>query len=417
MHRSVVFGCLLVVLASFLVGVEGKVNKGKLKGNDWIYVDKFAYGYDVGQTTGAFAYNVSYTSNIPDLQWCFYDDQGGNWSKVFHGGLSCEEKVAMSMSYSGKWVPNKASGVVPVTDTRSPHFFYFALASCGNAIDVDYYVSMTQADHGHWAYQFSYDEQGLGQMYLFYMILFIIGAVVHGYTIWWFSQNDSYHTIVKLFTFCIALEGFSVFCMFIHYAVYAGNGQGAPGFKGVGELLDMAAQITFMLLVILVAKGWCISSTQIEGRIPILVGLGVVIVTYLAMFIWEHVGLNPASVLYVYQTAPGIIIIVVRCLVMFYFLFCIRNTYMEENKDNKRQFYLYFGIVMFIWFLSLPIVTAIAESLTNHEVLRLKVVMILYVTFNAIFLIVLGFLLWPSRAYDYFQISARNIDTMPYESI
>jgi hypothetical protein len=396
------------------VGVEGKVNKGTLKGRDWIYVDKFAYGYGVG----TFGYTIKYKEQMPNLQWLFYDDQGNNWTKIYNGKLSCDEKVALAMeTHMNNTVPNGVYAERYIKDTVNPHFFYFAIAQCNSSIEVEYDVIMTQGDHSKWVYQFSYDEQGLAQMYLFYFILFIIGAVVHGYAIWCFVQSDSYHTLVKLFTFCIALEGVSVFCMFVHYAVYSGDGIGAPGLKGIGELMDMAAQITFMLLVVLVAKGWCISGTQIEGRIPILVGLGVVIVTYLAMFIWENVGLNPASVLYVYQTAPGIIIIVVRSLVMVYFLWCIRKTYIDENKESKRMFYLYFGIVYFIWFLSLPIVTVIAQLLTHHEVLRQKVVMILYVTFNAIFLMVLQYLLWPSRAYEYFQISARNIDTMPYEAI
>ncbi len=35
----------------------------------------------------------------------------------------------------------------------------------------------------------------------------------------------------------ILLEGFSVFCLFIHYAVYADNGEGSPGLKGIGECM------------------------------------------------------------------------------------------------------------------------------------------------------------------------------------
>jgi len=250
---------------------------------------------------------------------------------------------------------------------------------------------------------------------LFWFIVFLLGTVVHGYTIWVFLRTGSYHTLVRLFTFCIALEGFSVFLLFIHYAVYAQDGVGAVGLQGVGDFMDIVAQIAFMLLIILLAKGWCISKTSIDQPKAILVGLGVVICAYLAMFIWENVGLDPASTLYVYETVPGIIIIVVRSLVMLAYVYFIRNTYLEENNAAKRKFFLYFGVIYLIWFLSLPFIASVAAGLSPW--VRQKVVMSMYVTCNAIFLFVLGFLLWPSRASEYFQISARDIGSTPYDSI
>ncbi len=70
------------------------------------------------------------------------------------------------------------------------------------------------------------------------------------------------------------------------------------------------------------AKGWSISKTTIDDRVAVLVGLGtlfrvthllrkvyfrtgIFIICYLAMFIWENAGLDPASTLYVYQSPPG----------------------------------------------------------------------------------------------------------------
>jgi hypothetical protein len=86
-------------------------------------------------------------------------------------------------------------------------------------------------------------------------------------------------------------------------------------------VLDIVAQVAFILLVVLIAKGWCISKTVIDDRFIILIGLGtlavsvvilfaysilgVLSVLYLAMFIWMKAGLDPASTLYVYETAPG----------------------------------------------------------------------------------------------------------------
>lgn len=79
---------------------------------------------------------------------------------------------------------------------------------------------------------------------------------------------------------------------------------------------------------------------------------------------------------------------------------------------------MYFGIIYLLWFISLPFIVCIAAGLNNNSPwVCEKTVMIIYVTFNFVFLVVLGTLLWPSRAAEYFQISTRDIGTMPYESI
>jgi hypothetical protein len=62
------------------------------------------------------------------------------------------------------------------------------------------------------------------------------------------------------------------------------------------------------------------------------------------------------------------------------------------------------------------LITSIAAGVDPW--VRQKTVMSLYVTFNFIFLVVFGVLLWPSRASEYFQISARSsIGSVPYDAI
>lgn len=401
--------CVVGLLCLLACGVvEGKVSKGSLKAGDFHFLTKFCYGYGMGQLT----YNFDTKANV---SMAFYDDEGGNWTDVYkHSHLSCAEKLAKSRP-PVLITSVEGAGGVRFEDLRRPHFWYMALIACNSSIDVEYEVVMTQESNSSWVKQFSYDEQGLEALYLFYFITFLLFTVVHGYTIWVFMQTSSYHTIVRLLTFSIALEGVSVFCLFVHYAVYAHDGVGAPGLKGIGDLMDIAAQIVFMLLVILIAKGWCITKTTIDEPKLVLIGLGVVIITYLAMFIWVNVGLDPASTLYVYQTAPGIVILVVRSLIMLFFAYCIRTTFLEENNPAKRKFFFAFGISYIVWFISLPFVAAIAAGLDPW--VRQKVVMSLYVTFNFIFLSLLGFLLWPSRAHEYFQIGTRDIGSMPYDTI
>lgn len=409
---------LFVVLLCLSVAFqysEAKVSSGHVKGYEFVYLDKFCFG--LGQ--GTLNYTItSKTNQTQPIYMLYVDDQDGNWTDIYKHKLTCAERMDKAGGGRGarEIYPDGRLGYTPFEDKQRQHFWYIALLSCGEHIDVKYEFTFLQESNSKWVQQFSFDEQGLEGLYLFYFIFFLLAIVVHGYTIWSFLQTGSYHLLVRIFTAAVVFEGLSVFCLFVHYAAYSSNGVGAPFLKGLGEFLDIVGQIIFILLIILIAKGWCISKTTIDDRIVVLVGLGVLVVLYITMFGWSLGGLDHASTLYVYQTAPGIIIIVVRAVAMLWFIYSMRNTYLEENNAAKRKFYLWFGVSFTIWFLALPFITSVAAGLDPW--MRQKTVMGLYVTFNTVFLVILGALLWPSRASEYFQISSSSrFGSVPYDAI
>jgi len=154
-----------------------------------------------------------------------------------------------------------------------------------------------------------------------------------------------------------------------------------------------------------------------RSRTPILIVIGILSVVYFAMFIYEYTGFDASSTLYLYESAAGIVVIIVRGIVMLFFVYTLRDTLKEENHPGKRWFYSRFGIAYTIWFLILPFITIVAAM--THPWMRMKVVLGMYVTTNALALAGLGFLLWPTRASEYFMISS-HLDisgSLPYGSI
>jgi hypothetical protein len=137
------------------------------------------------------------------------------------------------------------------------------------------------------------------------------------------------------------------------------------------------------------------------------------------MFIWENVGRNPASTLYIYESAPGIALLVLRGLTLIWFLFSLKQSYSDEIHPEKKKFYLLFGQLFAIWFLVLPLIVIIASLLPSWY--RLKVVIALYLIVNTLAFGTLGFLLWPSRATIYFSITKGDLllgsPSSPYESL
>jgi len=307
---------------------------------------------------------------------------------------------------------------VTFEDERRQHFWYFVVSNCGyNSISFNYEMHMYNAGNDPWTKEFSFDEQGLEGLYLFYFIAYLIGGAVHAYAVYVLIQSRSYHPIVRLLTITIVLEFFSVFFNFIHYGVYAGNGVGVPGLHGIGNFLDIMAQVIFILILILIAKGWAITKTQLEDRKANLIMIIILFLAYTALFIWQNLGMDHASDIYVYESPPGIVVIVIRAIAMVWFLYCLRSTFAEENHPTKRKFYLWFGVSYLVWFSILPLITVIAAAVDPW--VRMKTVFILYVTSNAVALAGLGFLLWPTRANEYFQISS-HLDiagTIPYDTI
>jgi len=61
------------------------------------------------------------------------------------------------------------------------------------------------------------------------------------------------------------------------------------------------ARVTFLLLVLLIATGWTISSTVLHNRVQILIAIGVTLVVYLILAIWDLSGRNPATTTYLYD--------------------------------------------------------------------------------------------------------------------
>jgi hypothetical protein len=370
---------------------------------------------DRSDGAGELTWKINNNPN-PNITLAFYDDEAQEWPEIYHHSMSCQDKLARSKA---RYPVTSVNTTIRPKDVASPHFWYVAAVNCGGEIVLDYEITFLNPwGNNKWIEQFSCDEVGLEGLYISYFVFYLIGGCIHLYAVITLIRATAYHTIVKLLSVSIGLEGLSVFSLFVHYAVYQKNGVGAPALKGIGDVLDLMAQVVFIFLLVLIAKGWCISKTRLDDRKVVLIGIAVLALAYLALFIWENAGVDPASTLYIYQSPPGIIILVLRGVTMLWFIWSLRATYLEDYHPAKRKFYLWFGIACVAWFLALPFIAIIAASF-NHPWAELKTVMILYVTANALALAGLQFLLWPSRASEYFQISARLdlAGTIPYDAI
>jgi len=314
--------------------------------------------------------------------------------------MTCAEKL----SFSAYAVPvvNSIPTVISFTDQSRPRFWYAVIADCSaQQLEAQYQITFLNPG-GAWSRQFSFEEQGLVGMHLAFFLFFVIGVSAHLYGVWQFHKSNSFHPLIRLLTSSILMEFVSIMCYFIHYAIYADNGVGAPGLKGLAEILHMAAVLLLMLLLLLIAKGWAITSNYLTDKNFLVVVISLFLLAYIALFIWDNVGRDPASTIYFYDSVPGIIVICLRVVTLVWFLWYLWKTYQLETLPEKRKFYIYFGVVYVIWFVALPIIVIIAAALSPW--VREKIVTGLTLSINSLAFLALGFLLWPSRASEYFSI-------------
>lgn len=404
--KSLVIACVVVLFFLCAGVVDAKYVSKKIKTKDkFTFFGKFTF-----DTSGPGHLLFTPASNqASQLQIATFNDEANSWPKVWHSSLSCEEMLKKSSRYF-----QVMSGVefnLTINDHTRPHAWYLAVANCaGTEYELDMTAKFLQFEHGV-KQQFSFEQQGLIWAYLFYFLLFTLFVLVHLWGDYQLFKSQSLHPIIRLMTISLVLQLFSLMCIFIHYAAYAGNGIGAPALQVIGNMLDMLSTVLFMFLLILIAKGWGItfpSLSHIQDQRLVLAGaLVLFFVMYVILFFWQELGLSPASDTVIYQSAPGFIYLVVRLLTMGYFIFCLVKTFREDTDSSKRTFYVIFGTSFSLWFVS--IVLLVLVSFATSPWYRIKIIVPTYLSITAIAYGILIFLLWPSTVSKYFQVAVPDL--------
>jgi len=89
-----------------------------------------------------------------------------------------------------------------------------------------------------------------------------------------------------------------------------------------------------------------------------------------------------------------------------WFLFSLWKTFHLETLPEKRRLYITFAITFSIWFVAIPLVVIFAAVISPWW--RHKTVEGIQLTINSLALLMLGIMLWPTRASEYFSIKPTN---------
>lgn len=274
---------------------------------------------------------------------------------------------------------------------------------------------------------------------------------VHIVTISDISTSKFNPQIIRILSVCISIEVLACFSQLIHYSVYAHNGVGAPALRGAGDrthrpfllfsslfihsfehglqrsphvLVDLDRQgMGYHYLILGPQKHHHCCDGALHSNSPqqsfthrpalwqltLRFSSGIEQGRILSL---PTTSMTAGQVPYLltyptFNNRPphprlGYIVLILRFGTFLWFVWCLRTTIRLESLPEKRKFYYIFGGAYALWFNALPIFVLIGATIPVQYVFR--TVTGIAVAFEFLSLAALAFLLWPSRASNYFVI-------------
>lgn len=421
---------IALVLLGLVALIDAKVQKGKISSNagNWVPVTQFYFSSAEKGTPqrGQFEWVVNTDDNSGNLSLLIYDDEDSSWPSIYkkRNSLSCWEKASKAKNNIS--IFNGETRLELISEGH-PRIWYVVIADCNNEqFSLTYDFKFYNKNHKSGAYyqQFSLEQQGYFGLNLAFFFFFLVLIAIHAKGVFTLYSAGAYHFTIKLLTATIVLEFFAVMFQLINNAKYAKDGMGSAGCSVISHLLGYGSQLCLLYLVLLLSRGFVVSHTEIPDKMRLYIATGILFVIYFIFFIWRTVEAHKVLYpMFLWGSAPGIILLIIRVLTLVYFLYNIRNSHATEGHPTKRQFYLIFGLIAMIWFLWLPFNVIMSALVNMNKHWRLEMgVSAPYMLINFAFLCIMSFLFWPSRISKYFEVAQSDLligtsSSSPYETL
>ncbi|XP_068685269.1 transmembrane protein 145-like [Montipora foliosa] len=353
-----------------------KIVEGTLSSKeDWVFLARFCYKDSIGQLKYHFEYPKEYeTQNII----LYFDTQ---WPRVYpQEGMKCidrEDKVykgnnqIINLTTSYIWSGCNEQEVLGskhlICDgdrnfrSSRERWWYIALSNCQSTkgLQVKYRLEMTNGNNS-WGKQFSADERYILPMDIGFFVAFVIVWVLSAYVAKILASRRLFHVSYKLFMTSVTFEAISLMLFLIYYDKFGKTGFETYGIKVVARGSNYVAHVVFLIMLILMAKGWTVTRGRISssGQIKLSIFGTVYTLCFAILFFYEASVFDPGQVLYIYESAAGVGICVLRVIAWLWF--CYGTFFTLKHFPNKCNFYYPFWFFYTGWFLAGPVVVVIA---------------------------------------------------------
>ncbi|OQR68919.1 hypothetical protein BIW11_01935 [Tropilaelaps mercedesae] len=303
-----------------------------------------------------------------------------------------------------------------VCDMHTPRFWYVTLVACYRdrrnctwrssaddhlTLDYDIYlVNGHPQDSTALDDEFSFEEQGSLQRTGIFFALYVFLLALHVHL----QINKERHPLTRILFMAVLLQFVSHLATLVHIVLFAANGEGLPTMRVVGEIAYIFAQSFFIVLVLVISRGYAITRSEVSGK-RLLVFLWLTyIVAHIVLYVWVNTEIDPIKEIDEFETYPGGLVLAVRMAIMLFMLRELHSTIHLENNGRKLRFYLHLTAGLLCWFIYLPILAVIASQVSTLWKRNLIHGIVACADFMAYAIVT--HVLWPAESHDYLQLQA-----------
>ncbi|RVE54407.1 hypothetical protein evm_000892 [Chilo suppressalis] len=265
-------------------------------------------------------------------------------------------------------------------------WWFIAISNCDSTkgLDVKYKFLMTNGPEGDfWHEHFSADEFYVLPVLLAYTFAYVIVMVAAVMCSVELRSRHLLHATYKLFLISGLAQQAGAMLQALAYIKYASSGVRPQGLNTTGQFLCSVAETTFLLLLILMAKGYTITRGRLKVgfTVKLTIFMCCYIVTYMILFIYQAKEFDPGEVLYLYESPAGYGLIVLR--VLAWCVFAYSTFFTVKKYPEKNAFYCPFSICGTLWFYAGPLFILTANSYIDKWVRESVVIAVLmFITFS-----------------------------------
>jgi len=170
----------------------------------------------------------------------------------------------------------------------------------------------------------------------------------------------------------------------------------------------------------LLGIGWTISTDQLIEKTVIVVTVVSFAVAHFIILIWENGVRDPAQTNIPRWSGLWLMLNLTTFAWVglgLWFAYHVFHSYEREYKPAKKELFARLGSIYTPWFLMRPL--ALALVLMLDPWVREKIVISVSLTVSTVAYLVLAYLLWPTRATNYFEINVPDVSKAvgPYDDL
>lgn len=335
-----------------------------------------------------------------------YDDEKPHWrtARKEWQTLTCKERL-QDASWARRISPLPPNGVlnrtVYVSEKIRPRFWYFSFVACDVAAiqkPIQYHIHAENILMD-WQHEFGVDQEGDFTLQVFFTTIFIgFACVLRGSTaVPGRSESFRARPLLRLLLFSVLFSAAGCIFLTFHYGFYIMDGYGMPWMEVVGMLLACVSKACLNVLQILTAKGWVLfySPNEIAWRRFTVCIIGSMIILSAACEIHGQYSHDWRTTLYLYESGPGILILLLNVVLFIEASRSMWHTYSNEASQEVREFYRTIAGAIGVYYLTLPLICLLAGAFSPW--VRRKYVMRAEILARFLAMALLTYCLRPSR--------------------